>query len=150
MPQLCCARTHSYFPVETDHPPSAIPEDCRWGATNRLFFQSSFYPSFLFARPDSMTLILLFLTAGYRDSKLQFSPFIIHLKWHYCQSLFALRRGDMGDLLARKEQPARAFPVIGRGSVGSLPRGNGRTHEIGLAAPRDHARTFELALARAQ
>src|SRR3989338_7998302 len=150
MPQLCCARTHSYFPVETDHPPSAIPEDCRWGATNRLFFQRTFYPPLLFKRPDSMTLVLLFLTAGYRDSEFQFSPFIIHLKWHYCQYLFAFCGGHMGDLFARKEQRAGPFRVIRLGGVGGLPCGDGGADEVGLAAARDHARAFERAMSGAQ
>src|SRR3989338_1117741 len=107
------AHKHTEFPVEASHPPSAIPEDCRWGPAGiprtvlgigkLLSFQSAFYPPFLFARPDSMTFVLLFLTAGYRDSEFQFSPLIIHLKWHYCQSLFALCGGYMGDLLVRKE-----------------------------------------------
>src|SRR3990167_2826240 len=143
MPQLCCARTHSYFPVETDHPPSAIPEDCRWGATNRLFFQSAFYPPFLFARPDSMTLVLLFLTAGYRDSELQFSPLIIHLKRHYCQSFFALCGGHMGDLFAREKQSARPLGVIRLWGIGGLPCGYGRADEVRLAAARDHPRALE-------
>src|SRR3989338_9946285 len=150
MPQLCCARTHSYFPVETDHPPSAIPEDCRGGATNRLFFQSAFYLPFLFARPDSMTLVLLFLTAGYRDSELQFSPFIIHLKWHYCQSLFTFRGGYVRYLLAREEEPPRSFRVVGFRRIRGLPCGYGRADEVGLATARDDARAFERAGPRAQ
>ena len=97
-----------------------------------------------------MTLIFLFLTAGYRDSELQFSPFIIHLKWHYCQSLFSLRGGYMGDLLARKQQPARPFGVVRLGRIGGLPCGYGRADEVGLAAARDHARAFERAVPRAK
>src|SRR3989338_7559124 len=107
------AHKHTEFPVEASHPPSAIPEDCRWGPAGiprtvlgigkLLSFQSAFYPPFLFARPDSMTFVLLFLTAGYRDSEFQFSPLIIHLKCHYCQPFFTFRRRDMGYLLAGEE-----------------------------------------------
>src|SRR3989344_5968477 len=96
-------------------------------------FQSTFYPPLLFTRPDSMTLILLFLTAGYRDSELQFSPFIIHLKWHYCQSLFALRGGYMGDLFAREEQPARSLGVVGLRGIGRLPCGDSCPYEVRFA-----------------
>src|SRR3989344_1135864 len=146
MPQLCCAQTYSYFPVETDHPPPPNTGGAeRWGRT-RLRFQSTFYPTLLLARPDTMTLICLFLSAGYCDEEFQMSSAIIHLEWHYCQPFFAFRRGYMGYLLARKQEPAGPFGVVGLGRVCGLPCGDRGAHEVRLTAARDHARAFERAV----
>src|SRR3989338_7584373 len=103
------AHKHTEFPVEASHPPCGmrcIPHGdrlisstaCAPGAHNvwrnhveklvyifrrkliALFgFQSTFNPSILLALPDSMTFVLLFLSARDGDAELQSSPFIVHL-----------------------------------------------------------------------
>ena len=106
MPQLCCAQTYSYFPVETDHPPPTIlRENHGWGRT-RLFFQRTFDPTFLLTRPYAMTFVLAFLSARDCYQEFQLSIAIVHLEWHNCQSLLTLCRGNVGDFLAREQQSA--------------------------------------------
>src|SRR3989344_9200560 len=91
------AHKHTEFPVEASHPPTLLccfPRRAASGTGRalrssegakkcwllRLFsFQSTLYPSFLFARTDTMTFVQSFLTARDSYQKLQFSAVIIHL-----------------------------------------------------------------------
>src|SRR6185503_13808502 len=110
-----------------------------------LFFQRSLNPTLLVTRLNSAALVLFLFSARNRERELQISSFIIHRKWHYCQTFLGFSARYMGDFALFEEQTPGPFGVIGFRCIFYLPCRDACPDEVCLAAARDDARAFERA-----